>query len=92
MRSTIPSSIPDLVLDVFPCQVDFCQIMTDLANQGIGYYQQSLSIGRAWSTYQRWMDGVEPRYSDATAILRLHAAYCGPDQTEERLSNPPKSM
>lgn len=38
------------------------------------------------STFNRWNDGSEPYWSHGDALLELHRRACGPEKTQERLT------
>ena len=53
---------------------------------GMSFVQQAKTLGLEWSTYQRYLEGSEPKYSQANALLRLHSDMCGEASTQKRLS------
>ena len=66
MQTIISSSIPIPSIDIFPRRVDVRTLADDLTANGLKYSIQAESLGVGWSTYQRWLAGTEPKYSDMT--------------------------
>lgn len=48
------------------------RIFGELEKAGWTIYRIAQKLGRKWDTVERWKK-IEPRYSDAKAILDLHA-------------------
>ncbi len=65
-------------------------VAEDISQAGIKFTQQAIMLGREWSTFQRWLQGTEPKYSDAHAWLTLHTHMCGTAATQKRLNEPLK--
>lgn len=59
----------------------------DMHNRGMTYSRQAAEIDKEWSTYQRWLNGSEPRYWDALLIIELHTLVCGKEMTRLRLTS-----
>lgn len=70
---------------IYPKKLNWPQIFNDLAEHNVSPYQVSVLIGVKWSTLQRWLVDVEPRYSVGVSILELHSRYCGEELTGKRL-------
>ena len=51
-------------------------LFDDLERAGWTVYRIAEKLGRKWDTVKRWRT-VEPRYSDAQAIIQLHSEVCG---------------
>lgn len=48
------------------------KILGELEAKGWTIYRIAEKLGRKWDTVNRWRS-IEPRFSDAQAILKLHA-------------------
>jgi hypothetical protein len=70
---------------IYPRILDWAQIMRDIADH-ISYTQVANILGVGWSTVQRWRTGSEPRHSMGSALLMVHAKYCGSDLTRQRVA------
>ena len=67
-------------------QVPWRTIADDIREHGnMSYSEQAGKLDRDWSTVQRWIEGVSPRFEDGVVWLRLHKEVCGPDLTQLRL-------
>jgi len=75
-----------LMFDVFPLKIDFSKIIEDIKQSGMNYSQQAVSIGRGFSTLQRWKNGAQPQFTTGHALLILHTKICGPEKTHERIN------
>ena len=53
---------------------------------GLSFCQQANALELGFSTFQKYLQGTEPRYSTAKAILQLHTDMCGSASTLKRLS------
>ena len=71
---------------VYPRVLDWSNIMADIADNGCSYSDVSKILGVGWPTVQRWRTGSEPGHSKGTALLLIHARYCGQDLTKQRVS------
>lgn len=49
----------------------------DMKAAGLSYNRQASCLGLGFSTYQRYLDGTEPKYSIGTVIKALHLQVCG---------------
>lgn len=72
-------------LEIYPPRVEWAQIGADLKQAGVPYSGQAEAIGKKWSTMERWLQGSEPRWSNAIAWLALHSRVCGTALTELRI-------
>jgi hypothetical protein len=62
-------------------------IYQDLYDAGCRDSQIAFLLGKQTSTIQYWFQTAkEPKYSEAVAILKLHARYCGEQKTNFRLN------
>lgn len=73
-------------INVFQLRVNWHQIATDLKQSGVSFQQQARTIGKPWSSYQRWLEGGEPGFGEGQALLILHSKFCGIGLTQQRLS------
>lgn len=72
---------------LYPAVLPWKEIFTDLKAAGVSRKLVADLVGAPWTTVQRWhVDGIEPRYSKASAILVLHSRYCGELATQKRIS------
>lgn len=69
---------------ITPTPIDFRRLADDLKERGISYSRQAMMLGKEFSSFQRILEGVEPRHADGDAFLRLHATICGPELTALR--------
>jgi len=58
---------------IFPPEIDWARIMTDLRVRGITPYQVAQYIGSSVCAAQNWERGGEPGYAYGVAVLELHA-------------------
>lgn len=58
----------------------------DMEQRGMSLCRQAAEIDKEWSTYQRWLNGSQPRYFDALLIIELHSMVCGKEITQSRLT------
>jgi len=61
---------------VYPEQVSWGQIFSDLKQNDVRPGQIAELIGVPQSSLQRLMGGVEPRHSIGQSLLELHSRYC----------------
>ena len=73
MNSTYGSTLYDLS----QWRLDWRQIAHNIRETGMSFRQQAETLGLEWSTYQRYLEGSEPKYSQGNALLTLHANMCG---------------
>ncbi len=81
----IGTSMGSSCYDPSQWRINWRQIAEDIRNAGLPFHQQAFSLGREWSTYQRWRSGSEPKFSDGQALLVLHTHFCGSELTQTRL-------
>lgn len=62
------------------------QMAIDMQERGMTFSRQAAEIDKEWSTYQRWLNGSQPRYFDALLIIELHSMVCGKEITQSRLT------
>ena len=86
MKSTIDSTDYTQILDidVFPLEVNWATLIDDITRRGYTPARQAAMLGKGWSTFQRWLNGTEPRFAHGHALLILHQKICGPELTCER--------
>jgi len=71
---------------VYPRIINWVQITRDIAEHGLNYNGICTCLGATWSTVQRWRTGSEPSHSKGSALLLIHAKYCGAELTKQRVS------
>lgn len=75
-----------LAMEFFPetPPISWRKVFDDMKERGYAFSRAATTIGREWSTVQRWLAGAEPPYLDGEKILRLHALVCGEDLNQRR--------
>jgi hypothetical protein len=82
MQSTVASS-DYIYRTVLPWK----DIYSDLREAGCNEYHLSEILGKKRSTVEYWFQtGMEPKDSEARAILLVHTRYCGEEKTKIRLN------
>lgn len=65
-------------------KIDWRQIFNDMKAKGFSKTRAALTLGKEWSTVQRWVNGSDPAHLEGERILRLHELVCGADLTAQR--------
>lgn len=88
VNATISSSDYQQILqiDVFPLEVSWTTLIDDMTRKGYTPTRQAAMLGKGWSTFQRWLNGTEPRFRHGHALLVLHQKICGPELTKLRFT------
>ena len=81
--SILISEIDDYV---YPRFINWIQVTKDIAEHGLTYNGISQCMGVGYSTLQRWRTGSEPCHSSGSALLLIHAKYCGGELTKQRVA------
>jgi hypothetical protein len=76
-------------LAIFPQRLPWRAIADEIKEAGLPYNRQASALGKNWSTFQRWLDGAEPRHSDGEALLLLHRQVCGRTALTQNGQTPP---
>jgi hypothetical protein len=70
---------------IYPRVINWQKVILDIVNHGESYSDICRVLGVPWSTLQGWREGAEPRHSMGSGLLLVHAKYCGPELTNERV-------
>lgn len=65
-------------------KINWRQVFEDMKAKGYPKTRAATTIGKEWSTVQRWLDDGDPPHLYGEKILRLHSFVCGPELTERR--------
>lgn len=74
-----------LQIDVYPLDINWPQIIADIAERGVVPGRQAISLGKERSTLQRWKSGHEPKFGNGHSLLILHSKVCGIELTTQRM-------
>lgn len=75
-------------VSALPGYVDWAAIVTDIKVALAFDHDSEVCdlINAPRSTFRRWMNGSEPMYGYAEAVLKLHTMACGEAETQKRLA------
>lgn len=71
---------------VFPREINWIQIIEDIKAEYGTYSCIAKALGVEWSTVQGWRQGCEPRFTNGSGLLMIHAKICGGKRTQQRIA------